>query len=103
MDSLASDVTRLTVDFLQYAESYYFHDGDDHTSLAVNISYATELADQGERARHTDVGLAAAVLATALEDLAVVLDDRFLRTGGPARETYRAFLDDHGLSGSDTI
>ncbi|WP_307805250.1 potassium channel family protein [Streptomyces spirodelae] len=99
LESLAADVSRVSVDFAQYAESYYFHDGNDRTSLAVNIHHAAELADQGRRARHPDVRMTAAVLSRALEDLADILDRRFLRTGRTEPDVFRAFLDDHGPSG----
>ncbi|NUS09505.1 MAG: two pore domain potassium channel family protein, partial [Nonomuraea sp.] len=32
LDSLATEVVRVRVDFTQYAEAYYFHDGEDHSS-----------------------------------------------------------------------
>lgn len=80
----------------QYAESYYFHDGDDRTSLARQITYAMNLADQAAAARHPDVRLSAAVLRAALDDLAAILDERFLHTRGSAREVFEAFAHDHG-------
>ncbi len=96
LDSLATALSVVTVDFLQYAESYYFHDGDDRTSLARQIGYALNIADQASEARHPDVRLASAVLGTALEDLATILDERFLHTQGPPRQALDAFARDHG-------
>ncbi|GDY59754.1 hypothetical protein SVIO_103770 [Streptomyces violaceusniger] len=43
LDGLAADIARVHVDFLQYAESYYFHDGLGDTSLAQTLGYAAEL------------------------------------------------------------
>ncbi|MFI8339003.1 hypothetical protein ACIF8W_02825 [Streptomyces sp. NPDC085639] len=40
------------VDFLQYAKSYYFDDGDDRTSLAHQISYALDIAGEASHAGH---------------------------------------------------
>ncbi|MCY0933887.1 potassium channel family protein [Streptomyces sp. H34-S4] len=95
IDSLAAAVAVISVDFQQYAGSYYFHDGDDRTSLARQITGAMNLADQAAGARHPDVRLAAAVLRAALDDLAAILDERFLHTRGTARQVFDAFARDH--------
>ncbi|MFF5933671.1 potassium channel family protein [Streptomyces sp. NPDC012508] len=96
LDGLASALSTITVDFMQYAESYYFHDGDENTSLPRQLRYTVGLADQATRARHPDVRLSASVLRRALEDLAVVLDERFLRTGEGPERVFAAYADDHG-------
>lgn len=93
---LAAGLAVVSVDFLQYPESYYFHDGDDRTSLAARIGYAVRTADGAADARHPDVRAAGAVLRTALEDLADILDQRFLHTHGPPRQAFDAFARDHG-------
>jgi hypothetical protein len=98
LDGLAVEVARISVDFLQYAESYYFHDGEDHTSLATRVRYAADLADRGSDARHVEVRLAASLLTTALDDLAVILDQLFLHRGGTLRDIFRAYAEDHGRS-----
>ncbi|MEU6944425.1 potassium channel family protein [Streptomyces sp. NPDC046316] len=102
LDGLASALSTITVDFLQYAESYYFYDGDENTSLAGQLGHAVGLADQAAEARHPDVRLSASVLRTALEDLATVLDERFLRTGEAPEQVFRAYADDHGRSPGPT-
>ncbi|WP_431961830.1 potassium channel family protein [Actinacidiphila sp. bgisy160] len=93
---LATEVGRIGVDLLQYAESYYFHDGQDTTSLAVHAEYATELAQRGCAAHRADVHLAANILTAALDDLAAVLEQRFLHTAGTTREIFQAYARDHG-------
>ncbi|MFE5481020.1 potassium channel family protein [Streptomyces sp. NPDC056527] len=98
LDGLASALSVVTVDFMQYAESYYFRDGDVHTSLPEQLRYAAGLAEQAADARHPDVRLSASVLRTALEDLSVVLDDRFLRTGEGPEHVFAAYAADHGRS-----
>ncbi|MFC9388503.1 potassium channel family protein [Streptomyces venezuelae] len=102
LDGLSSELSTVTVDFLQYAESYYFYDGDENTSLPGQLGYAAGLADEAARARHPDVRLSASVLHTALRDLATVLDERFLRTGGPPERVFAAYAADHGRSGAGT-
>ncbi|MFE3634163.1 potassium channel family protein [Streptomyces cellostaticus] len=96
LGQLAADVARTCVDFLQYPESYYFHDGPGEISLALTLDYAADLAQRTRRAEHPADRSAAAVLATALDDLATVLDERFLHTGGPHRRVLAAYARDHG-------
>ncbi|MER5214396.1 potassium channel family protein [Streptomyces sp. NPDC002838] len=96
LDELAADIARACVDFLQYPESYYFHDRLSDTSLALNLGYAADLAEQAQRAEHPGARFAAAVLATSLDDLAAVLDERFLHTEGTREQILSAYARDHG-------
>ncbi|MGW1362263.1 potassium channel family protein [Streptomyces chartreusis] len=100
LDGLATEVVRVRIDFTQYAEAYYFHDGEDHSSLAAMVGCAADLAEHGQAARRPDVRLAGDLLAGALKDLAAILDQRFLRTGGPPAEVFAAYAADHGRSGA---
>ncbi|MEU8677758.1 potassium channel family protein [Streptomyces sp. NPDC048560] len=96
LDSLASALSIITVDFMQYAESYYFYDGDEHTSLSEQLGYVAGLAEHAADANHPDVRFSASVLRTALDDLSAVLDDRFLRTGAAPGDIFAAYAADHG-------
>ncbi|MFJ4007413.1 potassium channel family protein [Streptomyces sp. NPDC090023] len=96
LDSLVTDVVRVRIDFTQYAEAYYFHDGEDHSSLAAAVGFGLVLAERGKSAGLPEVRLAGALLAGALDDLAGVLDQRFLRTGGTPAEVFAAYAADHG-------
>jgi hypothetical protein len=98
LDSLATEVVRVRIDFTQYAEAYYFHDGEDHSSLAAMVGYAAALAQRGQAARRPEVRLAGDVLAGALKDLATILDQRFLHTGGTPALVFAAYAADHGRS-----
>ncbi|GGQ64576.1 potassium channel family protein [Streptomyces asoensis] len=100
LESLATEVARVRIDFTQYAEAYYFHDGEDHSSLAATVGYATVLAQRGRAARRPEVRLAGSLLAGALTDLAAVLDQRFLHTGGPSTAVFAAYAADHGRDGA---
>ncbi|MEU2154177.1 potassium channel family protein [Streptomyces sp. NPDC019396] len=95
LENLADEVARISIDFLQFAESYYFHEGEDHTSLAAKAPYAVDLAERGTESQHAELQLAAALLTMALEDLATVLDERFLHCGGSPRDVYQAYAKDH--------
>ncbi|MET8677009.1 potassium channel family protein [Streptomyces sp. NPDC004647] len=96
LESLATEVVRVRVDFTQYTETYYFHDGEKRTSLAVTVHCAADLAEYGQTARRRDVRLTAAMLAAALDDLATVLDQLYLRTGGSRKDVLAAYAADHG-------
>ncbi|GGK95889.1 potassium channel family protein [Streptomyces flaveus] len=98
LDSLATEVVRVRIDFTQYAEAYYFHDGEDHASLAAMVGYADALAQRGQAGRRPEVRLAGDLLAGALKDLAAILDQRFLHTGGTPTEVLAAYAADHGRS-----
>ncbi|MER6737909.1 potassium channel family protein [Streptomyces puniciscabiei] len=98
LDGLATEVVRVRIDFTQYAEAYYFHDGEDHSSLAAILGYASALAQRGQAAQRPDVRLTGALLANALEDLSDILDQRFLHTGGPSATVFAAYAADHGRS-----
>jgi hypothetical protein len=98
LDSLATEIVRVRIDFTQYAEAYYFHDGEDHSSLAATVGYAATLAQRGQAAQRPEVRLTGDLLAGALKDLAAILDQRFLHTGGTATEVFAAYAADHGRS-----
>ncbi|MXM64687.1 two pore domain potassium channel family protein [Streptomyces sp. HUCO-GS316] len=98
LDGLATEVVRVRIDFTQYAEAYYFHDGEDHSSLAAMVGFAAALAERGQAAQRSEVRLAGDVLAGALKDLAAILDQRFLHTSGTPTEVFAAYAADHGRS-----
>ncbi|MEU3692864.1 potassium channel family protein [Streptomyces narbonensis] len=94
---VATELCVVSIDFLQYPESYYFYDADDRASLAEQIGYAAELAQRAAKARHPDVGLAADALDAALDDLAIILDERFLHTGAGRRDVLDAYAAEHSI------
>ncbi|MGW3465166.1 hypothetical protein ACWDE9_38855, partial [Streptomyces olivaceoviridis] len=81
---LSTEVARVRIDFTQYAEADYFHDGEDRPSLAAILGHAPASASapapaqRGQTARRPDVRLTGGVLASARDDLAGILDQRFL-------------------------
>ncbi|UUU25737.1 potassium channel family protein [Streptomyces sp. DSM 40750] len=96
LDGLAAEIARVSVDFAQYPESYYFHDGLGDTALAPSIGYAAELTERTRRAQHPGALISSSVLTAALDDLATVLDERFLHSGGDWRYVLGAYARDHG-------
>lgn len=95
---LAGQLTQLRVDLTQYAETYYFRAQDGSTSLPATLPYVVDLASIGSRTRRSDVRLAAADLACALEDLARLLRGQYLRVEGPVEQVLLAYAEDHGES-----
>ena len=79
----AGSVARTRVDLTQYAETYYFRDGEETASLAATIGTAVQLARVAERSARADLRFAGKLLDTALGDFARLLDAHFLRVGGP--------------------
>src|SRR5436190_1908061 len=44
LEDLAGELVQVRVDLVQYAETYYFRDGEESVSLPANITTAIELA-----------------------------------------------------------
>lgn len=95
LSDLATGVVGMQVDLSQYAETYYFRDSDRDMALAHVLSYASDLAQAGLSSPRPDVRLAAGLLAFALDELAGVLDLKFLHVGGDTRTVFAAFAVDH--------
>lgn len=103
MEDLAGDVVQAQVDLTQYAETYYFRDGDESVSLPANIATALELAQSAERSPRADLRFAGTLLETALGDLARLLDQHFLQVGGSPREVLTAYAADHRQDASRPV
>ncbi|MFI2369412.1 potassium channel family protein [Streptomyces sp. NPDC018833] len=96
LQNLAADLAHVCVDYRQYAESYYFHDGDENTSLAANIMYLAAVAEQLPDGTGEERRLVKELLRVSLHDLAVTLDERFLHTGGTTQQVLARYAQDHG-------
>jgi hypothetical protein len=96
LEDLAGDLVQARVDLTQYAETYYFRDGEEATNLAATLGTAAELARAATGSARADLRFAGSLLDAALEDLARLLDRQFLRTGGDRAAVLAAYADDHG-------
>jgi hypothetical protein len=96
LESLAVDLVQARVDLKQYAETYYFRDGEEAESLAANVATAARLAHAATGSPRADVRFTGRLLATALTDLARLLDEQFLRVGGDLDDVLAAYAADHG-------
>jgi hypothetical protein len=95
LQSVTEELLAVRMELLQYAETYYFREGDPSISLAANLPYALDLARAGEHAASVDVRHAAAVLEGAVASTAGSLDE-YVRTGESVTEILDAFAHDHG-------
>jgi voltage-gated potassium channel Kch len=100
LENLATGLVQARVDLTQYAETYYFRDGEESTSLAANLETAVRLAEAAEASERADLRFAGHLLAAALDDFTRLLDTRFLRAGGGRRDVLQAYALDHGHPGS---
>ncbi|CAN5193436.1 hypothetical protein BH09ACT11_BH09ACT11_00130 [soil metagenome] len=96
LDSVADGVIQVEVDFVQFAESYYFVDRSQGPSLADTLPYALDMADAGRRSGSPEVRLAGGVLAQAVETLVRRLDAAYLKDGGSVRQVLASYATDHG-------
>jgi hypothetical protein len=92
---LSAVIAQLRADLTQYAETYYFRDGDAEASLPAMFPVALDLADEAGRSADPDLRYAGRLLAVSGEDYLQVIDRLFLGGGGSAREICAAYADDH--------
>jgi hypothetical protein len=96
LEDLAAQLVQARVDLTQYAETYYFRDGDVAESLPANIATADRLARAAAGSARADLRFAATLLQAALDDFAHLVDDQFLRVGGALPDVLDAYAADHG-------
>jgi hypothetical protein len=96
LESLATELVQARVDLTQYAETYYFRDGDEAASLAANVGTAARLVSAAAASPETGVRFAGHLLALALGDFTALLDQQFLRVGGSLSDILNAYAADHG-------
>lgn len=97
LTGLADAVIQTRVDLIHFPIVYYFHSDHRRSSLAAALPKLLEFAEAGAQIDGSErVRLAAAVLRAALDDLAALLDERFLHTNSkdPAL-VFRAYAKDH--------
>jgi hypothetical protein len=97
LDAVTEGVIQAETDLMQYAESYYFVEEEEELSLAATLPYALELADAGKRSPSQEVRLSAAMLAAAVDSLALRLDHAYLKTGSAAPDVLASYSADHGF------
>ncbi len=95
LTGIATAVVEARNDFTQYGATYYFRDLEADASLAFSLEYATQLAGEASGSTHPQARLAGALIAAAVDSLAGLLDEEFLRLGGDTEAVIKAYAADH--------
>lgn len=95
LTGLAAAIVEARNDFTQYGATYYFRDLETDASLAFSLQYATDLAEEARGSRHAQTRLAGALISAAVDTLAGLLDEEFLRLGGDTAAVVKAYAIDH--------
>ncbi|HYJ56262.1 MAG TPA: potassium channel family protein [Mycobacterium sp.] len=95
LTGIATAVVEARNDFTQYGATYYFRDLEADASLAFSLEYATRLAGEASGSTHPQARLAGALIAAAVDSLAGLLDEEFLRLGGDTEAVIKAYAADH--------
>lgn len=96
LEHLAAGLVQVRVDLTQYAETYYFKEGDSSASLSASLAYAGELAARTQASGRAELQLPATLLADAVDDLVRVVGEQFLHVDGSRADVMAAFAADHG-------
>jgi hypothetical protein len=93
--ALAASIVEARNDFTQYGATYYFRDSEVDASLAASLEYATHLAAEASASSQPQMRLTGALLTAAVDNLAELLDQEFLRLGGDTAAVVQAYATDH--------
>jgi hypothetical protein len=95
LTGIANAVVEVRNDFTQYGATYYFRDVEADASLAASLVYATELATEAADSRDDQIRLAGAMITSAVDSLARLLQEEFLRFDGDTAAVIKAYAEDH--------
>ena len=99
LTGLAAAIVEARNDFTQYGATYYFRDLEADASLAFSLQYATQIADEAAASDQPQTQLAGAMISAAVDSLAGLLDEEFLRLGGDTDAVVKAYAHDHRHTG----
>lgn len=96
LTGLADAVVEARNDFTHYSATYYFRDVETDASLASSLEYASQLAEEAAGSAQPQTRLAGALISAAVESLAGLLNQEFLRLDGhDTAAVIRAYAADH--------
>jgi hypothetical protein len=95
LTGIANAVVEARNDFTQYGATYYFRDVEADASLAASLVYATELATEAADSQDDQTRLAGAMITSAVDSLAKLLTEEFLRFDGDTAAVIKAYAEDH--------
>ncbi|MEB2529283.1 transporter [Kocuria rosea] len=96
LDSLQADLTKISVDFTQHTEGFYFQESNPDLSLARQLPYALRLRDAAMARSEPAVRSSAQRLSSALDQLGSEIKDDFVGTGEHPGEVFAAYAAEHG-------
>jgi uncharacterized membrane protein len=99
LTSLAASVVEARNDFTQFGATYYFRDLEADASLAASLEYATQLGAEASASSEPQMRMAGALMMTAVDSLAELLDQEFLKLGGDTAQVVEAYAADHRHTG----
>ncbi len=97
LDCLASQLTAIRGDLSHFPVTYYFHAGDERSSLSANMAYLLRLAQDGTGEDNLpQVRLSAAELRGAIDDFCAAIASQFLDLpSSPTAKVLAAYAQDH--------
>ncbi len=95
LTGIANAAVEARNDFTQYGATYYFRDLEEDASLAFSLGYAAELAAEAAGSSHPQTRLAGALITAAVDSLAGLLNQEFLRLDGDTDAILKAYATDH--------
>lgn len=98
LDSLQADLTKISVDFTQHTEGFYFQESNPDLSLAHQLPYALRMRDAAMTRPEPAMRLSAQRLSSALDQLGSEIKDDFVGTGEHPGEVFAAYAAEHGQS-----
>lgn len=99
LSGLAGAIVEARNDFTQYGATYYFRDLEADASLAFSLQYATQIANEAATSDQPQTQLTGAMVSAAVDSLAGLLDEEFLRLGGNTDAVIKAYAEDHRHTG----
>lgn len=95
LTDLATGLVETRIDLTQYTITYFFRDANPDSALAASLGYAIDLAGEATASAQPQTRLAGAMLTSALDSLAELLDQQFLRIRADTTTVLHAYAADH--------
>lgn len=95
LESLARNISTVSIDLLAFNETYYFNETKQRGSLPATLAYAQQLATDALDSTNADLRFSGRMLHAALEDLAEVLRGKFGHEGPTSSEVFHSYETRH--------
>ena len=91
LESMAGNVSLVSIDLLAFHETYYFREVEQRGSLPATVAYAQELAAHAQRSDSPELQFAGRMLHAALDGLADVLRGKFGHSGTTSSDVFDSY------------